>query len=58
MSKVYEAALQMQELAQDIAWNEHVEEMQRLAQEEDYGLSGENMEDCKAEKFAKMILEA
>ena len=56
MSKVYEAHLQMEELCQDTGWQEWQEEQERLAKEENYGLSGENMVDCKAERFAKEII--
>ena len=56
MSKVYESYLEMEEVYKDNAWQEWLEEQERLAREEDYGLSGENMVECKAERFAKAIV--
>lgn len=55
MSKVYEYHLQMQELAQDNGWQEWQEQIEKEAIEDNYGY--DNMEENKAEKFAKMILE-
>ena len=55
MSKVYEAHLEMEQLAQDNGWQEQKEEQERLAREEAYGM--DNMEPNKAEEFAKKLIE-
>ena len=55
MSKVYNYYMEMNELANDAEYQEYLAELEHKAQSEAYGM--DNMEDNKAMKFAKKILE-
>lgn len=53
MSKIYDYQMQMDELANEAGYQEHLMELEMTAQEEEYGQD----EEVKAKKFAKMLLE-
>ena len=55
MSKVYEAHLEMEELAQDSDYQDFLLAQEEAARDENYGM--DNMEPNKAEEFAKRIIE-
>lgn len=62
MSKVYENHLQMEELAQDNGWQEHMEEQQKLTQEDMNMMKAfedfiGNVEEVKAQEFALKVME-
>lgn len=64
MSKIYEHELQMQELSEDLGWNEQQEQQEVLVREEmdmmkafeDF-IDG-NVEETKAREFARKVVEA
>ena len=58
MSKIYEYELHMKEMYEDADYQEWMAEQSEMSEQDINEMAMENMVDCKAKKFAQMMLDS